>query len=161
MTDIPTFDNPTDYEPPPARPFKLTGALLAPEPSLEEGGDPVERWEETFSVLGEIPQGALSDLGAAVTITDGELIYSSAAVIRYLRAALVPMDLVRFDALLRDKNRLCPLEQLGNVMFWCTGIQMGRPTGPQPTSTDGLRETGHGSEDGSHSPDTPPSGSAD
>lgn len=135
--DAPRFGPPDDYEPPPAQPFTLHGKRLS-------DGEP---WEETFSVLGEAPQGALVDLAVGVSIKDGNITYSATATVRFLTAVIVPLDEARFAQLIADKDRPMPLDQLGAVMLWAAGIVAGRPTGPQPPSPDGLRGDDAGSED--------------
>lgn len=137
MTDAPRFGPPDAYTPPPAKPFTLYGTRLSDD----------EPWEETFSILGEAPQGALADLANGVTITpQGDISYSSGATVRFLRAVVVPIDEARFNDMLADKDRPVPLDQLGQAMLWAAGVIAGRPTGPQPPSPDGLRSDADGSE---------------
>lgn len=152
---VPTFDS---YDAPdePTKPFRLSGRLLVPEPPTEPGGEPVERWSEDFQILGTSPQGALATLAGAVTIKDGVIHYTSHAVIRFLKAVIVPTDELRFDQLVNDKNRVLPLEQLGDVMLWAAGMVSGRPTGPLSSSAAGQRDDAPGSEaDGSSPAGTP------
>lgn len=150
MPDMPTFSS-DDYEPPPPQPFKLTGRTLAMQ----------EPWEEVFSILGSAPQGALVDLAQSVTIKDGNIEYNANSVVRFLRAVLVPVDELRFDQLLHDKDRVVPIEQLGAVMLWAAGLVAERPTGPLSNSTPGQRDTADTSEADSPSPDTPEAGLTD
>jgi hypothetical protein len=148
IDDAPRFGPPDDYEAPPSKPFVLHGKRLTTD----------EPWDETFSVLGEVPQTALVNLSNAVSISDGVMSYSQVATTRFLQAVIVPGDEVRFAELLGDKDRPMPLEQLGNVMLWAAGVASGRPTGPLPSSTDGQRDDADGSEDASPSPVTPAAG---
>lgn len=148
MADMPTFSS-DDYEPPPAVPFKLTGRTLTAQ----------EPWEEVFSILGAAPQGAVVDLASSVSIKNGNIEYNAASVVRFLRAVLVPIDEQRFDALIHDKDRVVPVEQLGAVMLWAAGQVAERPTGPLPSSTPGQRATPAGSEADSPSVDAAEAGS--
>lgn len=148
MTDMPTFSS-DDYEPPPPRPFKLTGRTLGTQ----------EPWEEVFSILGSAPQGPLADLASSVTIKNGNIEYNANSVVRFLRAVIVPVDELRFDTLMHDKDRVVPVEQLGAVMLWAAGQVAERPTGPLSNSQPGQRTTPAGSEDAPSSPDTPEAGS--
>lgn len=141
----PVFGPPDDYEPPPARPWTVSGERLSTG----------ETWTETFTALGEVPHGALVDLANAVTIVNGNISYTAAAVIRYLRGSMVPLDVARFDQLVRDPDRPMPVEQLGQVMFWLTGLQAERPTGPLSSSTPGQRDDRDGSAGDSSPQDTP------
>lgn len=148
MTDtMPDFGPPDDYEPPGTKPFRLHGTDLSGEP-----------WDEVFSICGEAPQGALTDLAGSVNIVNGNLMYSATATVRFMRAVIAPVDEVRFDALLADKNRPLPLEQLGQTMMWAAGIVADRPTGPQPPSPGGLRDDAPGSADGQPGQDDPAAG---
>lgn len=147
-TDAPNFGPPDDYEPPPATPFHLSGRQLTDD----------EPWQETFSILGTAPQGALSDLAAGIDIKDGNIVYSSTAIVRFLRAVIVPGDEQRFDVLLANKDRPMPVEQLGSVMLWAAGVVAGRPTGALPSSQPGLQEGGAGSEAEQPGPGGPEAG---
>lgn len=139
MTDepeIPIFDaGESSTEPRPPRPFTLSG--------VDAKGKP---WTETFAVMGELPQGVLDDLSQAISIKDGQIRYSTRAVVGFLRGALVIDDEDRFELLLRDKRRLVRLEQLGDVMLWAVAQVTDRPTSPSPISSDGRRDTDDGSE---------------
>lgn len=150
MSDTaPRFGPPDGYVPPPAQPFVLYGTRLSDD----------EPWEETFSILGEAPQGALADLANTVQITDGgDIVYQATPTVRFMRRVVVPLDEARFNQLLADKDRPVPLEQLGAAMLWAAGVVAGRPTGPLPTSSDGQRAGTGGSEAAPSSEDTPEAG---
>jgi hypothetical protein len=149
MTDAPRFGPPAeDYEPPPAVPFTLYGRRLS---------DGTE-WEETFSVLGQAPQGALTDLANGVDIKDGNIVYSASATVKFLRAIIVPLDEARFDALLADKDKPMPLEQLGEVMLWASRVVSHRPTGAPSGSSPGPSADADGSPAEQPGPDTPQAG---
>lgn len=149
MTDTtPRFGPPDGWEAAPTRPFTLYGRTLEDD----------EPWEETFSIVGQAPQGALADLAEGITIKDGVVRYSTVATVAFLRAVIAPVDELRFDVLLADKNRPVHIDQLGAVMLWAATEVAGRPTGPLPSSTDGQRPTEDGSEAERSGPVTTPTG---
>lgn len=142
---------------------------MTPEPAADEkvtfvvdgkrihDGEP---WEETFTLLDEIPPGAHIDLINSVSIgEDGEVGWLMAPIVRFIRAVLVPDDEVRWDLLIRDKDRPLERAQMGALMFWITGEKAGRPTGRQPSSSDGLPIASNGSEAAASSPAETPTGS--
>lgn len=122
--------------------FTLGGDTLADEP---------EEWEETFTVLQHVPPSALAHLAAGATITsEGDVAWNSVAIVRFLRACIVPNDEARWDALMADKRRPCSIDGLAQVMFYVTGAKAERPTGPRPGSPAGSAATNVGSVNGSH-----------
>lgn len=147
LPDLPTFSS-DDHQPAEPRPFRLTGRNLADD----------DTWAEEFRLLGDVPPGVLADLAMAVTIRNGHIEYNAGAVVRFVRAALLPADVPRFDLLVRDKSRTVTTEQLGEVMMWATGMATGRPTGPSSSSTAGRRDEGAGSEAEPPTPGTPEAG---
>lgn len=141
--------DPEDERPP--QPFRLGGFTRGT----------TDRWEETFHILGDVPNGALEDLAASITVdATGNIVYARMPVLRFLRAALVPEDETRWDELMRDKARSVSLEQLGTTMLWAAGSATARPTSPLSTSTGGQRDNGDGSS-ATHSNTTLPAGSND
>lgn len=129
-------------------PFRLTGTRVS------DG----EGWDEQFAVVGTMPQGPLADLGTAIDIKDGTITYGTGAVVRFLRAVVVPEDRERFEALISDVDRPVAVTQLGQVMLWAIDPTGARPTGPSSTSTPGGDGTAAGSEAEQPGQDTPPAG---
>lgn len=119
-----------------------------------------EHWEETFTLLADIPPGAHLDLiSGAVLDDDGNIAWQQVPIVRFIRAVIAQDDEPRWDVLIRDKDRPLETEQLGALMFWITGEKAGRPTGRRPSSSDGSPTANNGSEAAPSPQDATPTGS--
>lgn len=109
--------------------FTIDGRLLKP---IERAGEePVKTWAEDFAALRVAPSGALDDLMRAIGKDDrGRTVFNSVSLQSFMRSVLVDEDQEqRFDALMRDKNRLVPIQTLGDIVLWLAEEQSsGRPT---------------------------------
>lgn len=130
---------------------------------LGEGGRWVETdeaWEETFTLLPEIPPGAHLDLIGAAQVDDaGNIVWGQFPMVRFIRAAIIPEDEARWDDLIRDKVRRLETPVVGELVFWITGERTGRPTGRQSRSSGGLPIANNGSEAEPSPSDEPATGS--
>lgn len=115
-------------------------------------------WEETFTCWGRIAPAALVDLALAMKVTpDGKREWSSAAVISFIRRALMDppaadtngdtdpeteramtqkamTQKARWAVLTNDSDRPLDIqEDLGPILMWLAEEYTGRPT--QPPST--------------------------
>lgn len=153
-----TMQGPDPDKPAPAPlQFVLDGQTLPTKARPES-----EPWEETFTVLPDLPPGALADLSAGATVnSEGDVVWQRLSVLRFVRSVLIPEDEGRWDVLMRDKRRPVRLDVLGQVMFHITAEKSGRPTGPPPGSDGGSQGTTDGSEPDSPTPDTPTATSTD
>lgn len=114
-----------------------------------------ERFVETFSTVLELPLGVVDDVAMSVEISDGKVRYSRTAVLALIRAGITEKDRERWDALLRDPDRIVKLDSLVPVMRWLIELTSGRPTGPPSNSDGGSQGTSNGSVDTSSQKDTP------
>lgn len=95
-------------------------------------------WSESFRCLPDAPAAALDDLAASVGVDNrGRMVWNQGSLLRFFRAVLHPDDEERFDALVNDKNRVLPLEALGDIMFWLGEVYTERPTEPPSSSAGG------------------------
>lgn len=100
-------------------------------------------WAETFRCLPDAPAAALDDLASSVGVdTRGRMVWNQGSLLRFFRAVLHPDDEERFDALVLDKNRVLPLEALGEIMFWLGEVYTEFPTEPPSSSAGGRRADG-------------------
>ena len=97
-----------------------------------------EPFEEEFRCLPDAPGTALVMLLGAI---DGSLALRAGAVISFLDAVLVPEDEARFRVLIQSKDRLIPVETLGEIMDWLVEAYANRPTPPPSGSPDGASGT--------------------
>lgn len=139
----------TGVDPDPLK-FKLSGTTLVSKAEAAKGAEP-ERWVETFTVLEVLPPGALRDLALSARVDDGNIVWDRYAVLRFMRAVIVPDDEARWDALMHDKRRPCKIDLIGDVMFYVTETKAALPTGPQPGSRAGTAGMRGGSRNGSGS----------
>lgn len=120
----------------PLEQFQLFGERMTPanaDDVAATGAEPVyEPWEETFTVRAVLPGGLIADLVTAVGVDgEGNLTYGRSAVLKFMRSAVIDDDQARFDALMRDTDRVVELDDVGPVMLWIVGMNNGgRPTGP-------------------------------
>jgi hypothetical protein len=101
-----------------------------------------EPWSERFTSVREIPSGVLDDLLATMSVDDqGRQTWNHVSLLRFMRGVLAAEDVARFEVLVRDKERIVPLDTLGELMMWLAEELTGRPTsrrsasqaGPPPT----------------------------
>jgi hypothetical protein len=129
MTRSRTFTAISDDTPDEAlEPIELgfDGKLLRP---LEDGTD---KWAESFVVLPMAPSGTLDDLMRSVgTDTKGRQVFNAVSLQRFMEGVLLDEDNVdRFVALMHDKNRLLPIDTLGDAVMWLAEEITDRPTKP-------------------------------
>lgn len=100
-------------------------------------------WREEFWLLPTAPVGVVDDLLSSITLTeDGKLSYRQVSVLRFFRGILVDADVPRFEALMRDKDRVVDLGTLGEIMMELGEEMLGvRPTLPPSPSTGGRPST--------------------
>lgn len=105
--------------------FTLQGTTMA------TADQPAEVWKEDFTCVPVAPAGVLDDIAASmVTDAKGNIILNAPSLLAFLRGVLVDDDVPRMEALARDKRRLLPLEDLGNVVMWLTKELTGHPSTP-------------------------------
>lgn len=135
--------------------FTLAGRLRVPV-------DGASDWEETFTVLEEIAGQALESLARSAQIDDeGNIQWNKLALLRFLRAAIVPEDEDRWDRMMADKERVIDISLVGDVVFDITKEKADRPTGPQPGSDAGSRSNDTGYVGASISPGSPETSSTE
>lgn len=112
-----------------------------------------QKWEESFSAVPVAPGGVLDDLTSSVSLDErtGNTVVHHMRVLQFFRGVLIDDDVERFEALVRDKNRVVPLEKLADILAWLTEELTGRPTQPSSTSGRGRRNAGTTSTGGSRS----------
>lgn len=105
--------------------FTLRGTIMGTD------DQPAEVWKEDFTCVPVAPAGVLDDIAASiVTDAKGNMILNAPSLLAFLRGVLVDEDVPRMEALARDKRRLLPLEDLGNVVMWLTKELTGHPSTP-------------------------------
>lgn len=88
-----------------------------------------EAWKETFTCVPEAPSGVLDDLTSSTLIDDkGNRIYNATSLLAFFEGVLIDDDVKRFRAITHDKDRIVPIEYLGDVMMWLSEEFMERPT---------------------------------
>lgn len=94
----------------------------------DDDGNP-KRWVETFTCIPVAPAGVLDDLASASTVdSNGNRVYNARSLVSFFEGVLIDEDVERFRAIVRDKNRIVPLAQMGDVMIWLAEELTGRPT---------------------------------
>jgi hypothetical protein len=95
-------------------------------------------WQERFTTVPEAPAGVLDDLMSSVSVdADGRQSWNRVSLMRFMRGVLVEEDVVRFDRLAHDKDRIVSLETLGDVMVWLAEELSGRPSSRPSDSPSG------------------------
>lgn len=135
-------------------PFKLEGRLLTPIAAtrvpdevaaelkrwpylskedrhrLRTSYDLTTTWQVSLEAVPTAPSGVLDDLARSVTIDSrGRQTWNSLSLSRFMEGVLLDDCLEAYQDLARDKNRILPLEVLGDVVMWLTG----KITGERPT----------------------------
>lgn len=105
-------------------------------------------WSETFTALPAMPVGCLVDLG------NGTMPATDCAV--FVAGLLMPESTERFEALIRDKDRIITDYALADIMQRLFSAMVGRPTAPPVDSQGGSSATGTTSMGGSSSPASTP-----
>lgn len=86
---------------------------------------------EHLEAIGRAGAGVTLIMGSLARFTDdGRQVTDLAGLTKFFHAVLLPESWTRFDALLRDPDRLVPNETLGAVMNWLVEEYGSRPTGP-------------------------------
>lgn len=97
------------------------------------GGPPLSKqpWTETFTCVTVAPAGVLDDFVSVATVdARGNRVWNAPSLLRFLKGVLVDEDVVRLDQLVHDKERIVPLDTLGEVVLWLSQELLGRPTTP-------------------------------
>jgi hypothetical protein len=116
-----------------------------------------EPFTEQFTTIADLPPAVLDDVSRSVVIgDDGTAYYQRHETLQFVRAAIRAQDHARWDALVRDPDRLVNLDRLVEIMLWLVGTLLNRPTGPLSNSPVGSAGTGNGSGVPSSSEVTPP-----
>jgi hypothetical protein len=82
---------------------------------------------EVFHCIERLPAGYSLDL-----LTRG-----NQALPEFYDLVLVPEDVERFTARIRDKERVVTMAVLEDITRWLVGVYTGRPTGPPSASATG------------------------
>jgi len=114
--------------------FVITGTTLAGE-----------AWSEVFTTLPAMPAGLLVDIAEAEMMPIPK--FAS-----FMAGLLLPPDAERFDALIRDKDRLIRDVDLAVIVDRVLGAMTGRPSSPSVVSPGGVSNTGITSTGGLPSP---------
>lgn len=107
---------------PPAEPveFEIKGLTSTGEPFVE-----------VFTTVVHLPPAVIDDVSSTVVINDdGVAYYQRHETLKFLRTAICAADRDRWDALVRDPDRLVDLTALVSIMHWIAGTLLDRPTGP-------------------------------
>ncbi len=107
-----------------------------------DGGE----WSEAFTALPAIPAGAMVDLGNGLMPT--------VDAARFIGSILVEADVERWEALIRDKERIVSEVALAKILTHVFAGVSGRPIVPLESSSSGPGDTGASSTGGSSSPVT-------
>lgn len=114
---------------------------------------------ETFRCIDALPPGLLMDI-AEVTNTDernpADVMRTIATIGRFLKAAIVPEDRGRYDAIVYDTRTILGIDDLAEIAGGLIRQYAGRPTVRPSESPDGLEPTGQISRVVSFSPATEP-----
>lgn len=135
-------------------PFRLEGRLLCPIPAttvpaevmaelkrwpdlkkaerrkLLEQHDLVTTWSLDLRAVPVAPSGVLDDLARSVSLdAKGNQVWNSLSLSRFVEGVLLDDCTDAYLELARDKNRLLPLETLGDVVMWLAE----KTTGERPT----------------------------
>ena len=116
--------------------FEVVGHTQVMTEQLDEQGEHAkpQPFTEKFRALPLVPAGALIDLVSMIRYDEqGNRQIQGQAVIRYMVAALEPLDAARFIELINDPVRVVPLETLAEIAMWLSEEQSGHPTEPSST----------------------------
>lgn len=105
------------------------------------GGTDIDgvEWTETFVASRDVPPGILFGLtemitrgtDRKVTAANADVIYSTAAVTRFMDQVLVDDDnRARWNALMADRKKLIPVETAVGIVQYLAEELTGRPIGP-------------------------------
>jgi hypothetical protein len=99
--------------------------------------------------VGLAPAGVLDDLTTAIRVdpNTGARRYDTLSCMAFVRQVLVEADVDRFEALMRDKDRIVGLIDLVQLVAWLSDELTLRPTRPSSGSTPG-----GGQQDGAPTP---------
>lgn len=139
-------------------PFRLQGRLLRPIPAtvvpdevaaklqrwaslkkteraeLRAEHDLVTTWQLDLEAVAVAPSGVLDDLARSVMIDEvtKKQIWNAVSLNRFMEGVLLDEHVAAFQELSRDKNRLLPIEVLGDTVMWLAGqlTDERRPTQP-------------------------------
>jgi hypothetical protein len=89
-------------------------------------------WTETYHFLPFAPTGVLDDLMRSVGTDSmtGEQVFNAPSLNRFMTGAMIDSEVGRFQALTRDKNRILPIDTLGDAAIWLAKQMTDRPSGP-------------------------------
>lgn len=134
-------------------PFRLEGRLLHPIPAttvpdevaaelarwdrvkrsrrkeIQEAHELVTTWSVDLEALPIAPSGILDDLMRSVVIDEstGQQKWNAMSLNRFMDGALLDEHTATFQELVRDKNRLLPIETLGRVVSYLSERMTKRP----------------------------------
>ena len=117
--------------------------------TIPDQGDPLlfSLGGQKFRCRGRIASGAILRLGEAVNGTeDSDASVIIKALRNFLKAALLPEDYARFEAMLDDPDIAVPLETVNEIAGWLAGEYTNeRPTGQPSQPTSPSDSSGEGS----------------
>lgn len=107
-----------------------TPGRTGPEFDLEGVGQITgKEWSEHFTCVPTAPSGVLDDLASSMgTDGRGNTVWNQVSLLAFFRGVLLDDDVVRFQALVHDKDRLVELDLLGEIMLWVADEVVGHPT---------------------------------
>lgn len=86
-------------------------------------------WEETFTLLPEVPHGAVSKMLRMQTIDPkGRMGWDAEILTRFLVAVLDDESAVRFEMLTEDSDRIVTTRTIADVAMWIVADVGSRPT---------------------------------
>lgn len=118
-----------------AEKLKRWGSLKRSERAeLRQAHDLTTTWRLDLEAVAVAPSGVLDDLARSVMIDEvtKEQIWNAVSLNRFMEGVLLDEHVAAFQELSRDKNRLLPIEILGDTVMWLAGqlTDERRPTQP-------------------------------
>lgn len=92
----------------------------------------VTTWSMDLEAVPVAPAGALDDLTRSIVVDErtGKPKWNAFSLNRFMEGVLLDRHVARFTSLVHDKNRLLPIEALGEVVTWLSQETTTRPTRP-------------------------------
>ena len=101
--------------------------------------------EEEFSCKQAMSGAALLDFVRRADSDSGGM--AAEAIIQFLNMSLEEDDAARFDAMIKDPDRIVEVETLGEIAGWLVEQYTTRPTRARSRSANGRSSAGRGSTD--------------
>jgi len=101
--------------------------------------------DEEFQCKQAMSGAALLDFVRRADSNSGGM--AAEAIVDFLNGSLEDDDAVRFEAMIKDPDRIVEVETLGDIAGWLVEQYTARPTKPRSRSANGRSTAGRGSTD--------------